>query len=123
LAELPEIPGTFELGSLVRSVLLIGAAAEGIGRGVRRALADLGPQNHVHCVRWQFSPEPEELAARCLEEYRRAHRGASPPAQPRELLVAVPRPLLTSRTVVRAEEPPREDPVEGKIFLRAVPAA
>ena len=82
VARLPEGPGVFELATLVRTILFIGAAPEGF----TAALSDDIPiPPHVHAGRLYFrfypTDHPEKVHADLLNEYRQRHGGALPPAQ------------------------------------------
>lgn len=78
---LPDEPAVYELGTLVRSVLLIGAADRGL---LRAALAGhLRPQGLQHppgaiYFRYMITPEPAEQATARLDHYRRTHCGRAP---------------------------------------------
>lgn len=83
LDALPEAPGVFVLGSMVRSVLLVGVADE---RGLRAAVGEAlarGPlASRARCFRFEACPDPRARQAELLDEYRRAHEGLLPPEQP-----------------------------------------
>lgn len=81
LAELPDRPGTVQIANLVRNVILIAAAPEGIGAAVRKALSNPGVFQQAHCLRFEISPEASARAEALLGAYRRRHGGMDPPAQ------------------------------------------
>ena len=117
LERLPEVPGVFELGTLVRSVLYIGAAGHGIQSEVRRALAQ-GLQLRAHCVRFEAHADPVRAATEKLRKYRQSHGGDLPPAQPADLLPA----LVSSATATpngTAMHPGQGTPLVGGAGSRA----
>lgn len=81
LDELPDRPGTVQIANLVRNVILIAAAPEGIGTAVRKALSCPGVFQQAHCLRFEISPEASARAEALLGAYRRKHGGLAPPAQ------------------------------------------
>ncbi|MFM7142401.1 MAG: hypothetical protein ACKO2K_10875, partial [Alphaproteobacteria bacterium] len=80
---LPDSPGVFVLGTMVRSILLVGIAEE---RGLRAAVVEAvarGPLAHrARCFRFEACPDPRARQAELLDEYRGAHGGMLPPEQP-----------------------------------------
>lgn len=78
LNELPEMPGVFEVGNLVRNVLLISAAPTGIAHAIREALTQPRLLSRAHCIRFEVSEDGEDLARIRLAEYRQAHGGTPP---------------------------------------------
>lgn len=80
---LPDSPGVFVLGTMVRSILLVGIAEE---RGLRVTVGEAvarGPLAHrARCFRFEACPDPRARQAELLDEYRRAHGGVLPPEQP-----------------------------------------
>ena len=84
IASLPETMATFEIGSLVRTVLYIGGDPnEGLRTAVRRALESPRLRLRAHCIRWEATTDPRERAAEFLAAHRAAHGGAAPAEQPR----------------------------------------
>lgn len=83
LDALPDAPGVFVLGSMVRGVLLVGVASE---RGLRAAVGEAisrGPlASRARCFRFEACPDPRARQAELLDEYRRVHDGMLPPEQP-----------------------------------------
>lgn len=86
LDELPELPGMFEVGSLVRNVLFIGSAPGGIAAALREALMTPRLLSRAHCVRFEVTEAGDELARSRLAEYRREHNGAVPFAHRQDAL-------------------------------------
>ncbi len=82
LEELPELPGVFVVGSLVRNVLLVGSASEGIRAAVRAALDRPELRGQARSLKVEPSDDPPGRMAEILSAYRDAHDGALPPAQP-----------------------------------------
>src|SRR5262245_43483427 len=80
--ELPELPGVFVVGSLVRNVLFVGSASEGIRAAVRAALDRPELRGQARSLRVEPSDDPAGRLAEILSAYRDAHAGALPPAQP-----------------------------------------
>ena len=78
LDELPEGPGIFEIGNLVRSVLYVGAAPGGLAREIRAALTIPGLLTRAHCIRFEVADDAEAFAQRRLEDYRKVHAGRLP---------------------------------------------
>ena len=80
---LPDRPGVFVLGTMVRSVLLVGVAEE---RGLRATVAEAiarGPlATRARCIRIELRDDPRPRQAELVEEYRASHAGALPPEQP-----------------------------------------
>ena len=78
LDDLPDVPGVFEVGNLVRNVLFIGAAPTGIASAVRNAITSSRLISRAHCIRFEVGEDVEERVRVRLAEYRRAHAGALP---------------------------------------------
>ncbi len=78
LDELPDAPGIFEIGNLVRNVLFIGAAPTGLAAAVRSALGSSRLVPRAHCIRFEVGENAEERARTRLAEYRHEHAGALP---------------------------------------------
>jgi hypothetical protein len=83
IAEAPTCPGVYELGTLVRTVVFIGA-----GENLSEALTDHlnAPATlHPHFGRLYFRvaplDEPGATQVALIEEYRASHQGAFPAAQ------------------------------------------
>lgn len=84
IAEAPSCPGVYELATLVRTVVYIGAADDSLSQILTQHLRV--PQTlHPHLGRlyFRFAPldEPEGTRAVLLEEFRSSHGGALPVAQ------------------------------------------
>jgi hypothetical protein len=81
---LPDATAVFEIGSLVRNVLVIGGDAnEGLRAAVRRALDNPRLRLRARCIRWELTTDPRARAGQLLAAYRAAHGGAIPAEQPR----------------------------------------
>ena len=84
LAGVPESPGVFEIGTLVRSLLLVGSAGDSLAASLGYYASSPG-QLHQHVGRLYFryvpSEEPDRLQTEVLSGYRERHGGALPPAQ------------------------------------------
>ncbi|HZR82622.1 MAG TPA: hypothetical protein VFD92_16125 [Candidatus Binatia bacterium] len=77
--ELPDGPGVVVLGSLVRNVLFVANASEGIRAAVRSALSRPELRAQARCVKVEPSDEPAQRHAEILAAYRASHGGALPP--------------------------------------------
>ena len=83
----PACPGVFELATLVRTVVFIGAAPESLASALEQHLAlpagASGPRiaSGRLYFRYRATEEVEQLQSDLLEEYRRHHGGALPPGQ------------------------------------------
>jgi hypothetical protein len=118
---LPEATAVFEIGSLVRSVLLIGGDSnETVRTAVQRALDDPRLRLRAHCLRYELTTDPRGRANQLLAAYRAAHGGALPSEQPPlpATLHALPPPAET-RPVGAIELASAKRPVETVTFLRA----
>jgi hypothetical protein len=119
---LPEATAVFEIGSLVRSTLLIGGdPSETLREAVQRALDDPRLRLRARCLRYELTTDPRGRAGQLLADYRAAHGGALPSEQPRlgARIHALP-PVVDPRpTVLAAEAAPAKRPVETVTFLRA----
>jgi hypothetical protein len=108
LEELPAEPGVFELGNLVRNVLLVGGEPNrSLREVVREALSAPGVAVQARCVRFSVTPDPATAVQARLSDYRAGHAGSLPPEQPRRAnlldanarrpgptrVASVPRPL------------------------------
>jgi hypothetical protein len=82
LDTLSDRPGVFLIGSLVRNVLFVGSASEGIRSAVRAALDRPDLRQRARCLKVEPSEDPALLLAEILATYRETHGGALPPAQP-----------------------------------------
>lgn len=78
----PDAPGVFEIGNLVRTVVLI---ERGQGR-LRERLQQIGPMPATlpatvggHYFRFEVARAEEEAFERRLKTYRAQHRGTLPP--------------------------------------------
>lgn len=92
-AGVPTCPGVFELATLVRTVVLIGAANESLMATLDRFTASPAPVTSK-CGRLYFRyrpcESPAEIQERLLDEHRQRHGGALPPAQEPALHDATP---------------------------------
>jgi len=84
IAEAPTCPGVYELASLVRTVVFIGAAAESLSDALTQHMktpASLHP--HFGRLYFRVAPldEPEGAQTTLIEEFRASHSGAFPAAQ------------------------------------------
>jgi hypothetical protein len=81
---LPESPGVFEIATLVRNVLFIGAAAESLMTTLASHLETPGTL-HAGVGRLYFryaaTEAAEELQSELLAQYRARHAGGLPSAQ------------------------------------------
>lgn len=121
LAELPEQPGIFEVGNLVRSILFIGAASGSLAEEIRRILVEPRMLSRAHCIRFEAIDEAEEVAQQRLAAYRREHAGALPYAQRQDAftnLIEGKRP--TARALPLARPGRKAGPAS---FLRSAPSA
>lgn len=84
VAALPDSPGVFEIATLVRTVLFIGAAPESLIATLTRQL-DAPAALHAHggCLYFRScaTENAEQVQAALLQSYRELHGGALPPAQ------------------------------------------
>lgn len=84
LEELPVEPGVFELGNLVRNVLLVGGDPHrSLREVVREALSNPGMAVQARCVRFTVTADPHTAVQALLSDYREGHAGSLPPEQPR----------------------------------------
>lgn len=102
IAETPPCPGVYELGTLVRTVVYIGAADADLSQTLTQHLSV--PQTlHPHLGRlyFRFAPleEPEGTRAVLLEEFRTSHAGALPVAQVHQPTVT---PMVEPRRLLKA---------------------
>jgi hypothetical protein len=82
--ELPTAPGVFELGNLVRNVLLVGGEpGRALREVVREALSSPAVAIHARCLRFTLTDDPAAALQERLAEYRAGHDGKLPPEQPR----------------------------------------
>jgi len=90
---LPDSPGVFEIATLVRNVLFIGAASESLATTLASQL-DTPAAVHARVGRLYFRyasvEESEQAQAELLARYRDRHAGTLPPAQSSS--PATPRP-------------------------------
>ena len=84
IAEAPSCPGVYELATLVRTVVFIGAATESLSEALAAHLS-VPPSLHANFGRLYFRvapvDEPEDAQGRLVEEFRASHGGAFPAAQ------------------------------------------
>jgi hypothetical protein len=84
LEELPAVPGVFELGNLVRNVLLVGGeSGRSLREVVREALSAPGIALQARCLRFSVTDDPQAAVQARLADYRAGHAGSLPPEQPR----------------------------------------
>lgn len=113
IEELPTAPGVFELGNLVRNVLLVGGEpGRALREVVREALSSPAVAIHARCLRFTLTDDPATALQERLSEYRAGHDGRLPPEQPR-------RPAIHEASS-RRPWPPRvasasRSPVNGKL--------
>jgi hypothetical protein len=84
IAEAPTCPGLYELGTLVRTVVFIGAAGENLSEALTdhlNAPATLHP--HFGRLYFRLAPldDPEGTQHELIDAYRASHAGAFPAAQ------------------------------------------
>ena len=84
IAEAPTCAGVYELATLVRTVVFIGAAEENLSDTLTQHLA--APATlHPHAGRLYFRTiaidEPDQVQVELLDEFRRSHGGSVPSAQ------------------------------------------
>lgn len=120
---LPDATGVFEIGSLVRSVLLIGGDPnETLRTAVQRVLEDPRLRLRGHCLRYELTSDPRGRANQLLARYRATHGGALPPEQPRQpatVHTLAPVSGEARAPVPHAEAPAARRPAENLTFLRA----
>jgi hypothetical protein len=84
ITDAPETPGVFEIATLVRTLLHVGAASESLAQTLTRYIETPG---HVQSYtgglyfRYASSQDPEPLQTTLLDAYRERHGGFLPPAQ------------------------------------------
>jgi hypothetical protein len=88
--ELPDAPGVVVLGSLVRNVLFVANASEGIRAAVRSALSLPELRAQARCVKVEPSDEPARRHEEILAAYRATHGGALPPMATPDLCETTP---------------------------------
>ncbi len=101
VADAPTCPGVYELGTLVRTVVFIGAAGENLSDALTEHLnqpATLHP--HFGRLYFRLVPleEPEETQVALVEAYRASHAGAFPAAQ----MTQPPVPMVAPRRHLKA---------------------
>ena len=84
VTDAPASPGVYQLATLVRTVVFIGAATENLSETLMlhlNAPATLHP--HLGRLYFRLAPleDPEQSQAELLDEYRAGHAGALPTAQ------------------------------------------
>lgn len=81
---LPECSGVYELATLVRTVLFIGAATENLRDDLMQHLGGgslpLLRGSNLY-FRHRATDDPAQLQSELLDDYRARHGGALPPAQ------------------------------------------
>ncbi len=84
IERVPECPGVYELATLVRTILFIGAAAESLNTELTQHLAvassPLLRSGHLY-FRHRATDEPIQTQNEMLADYTARHGGALPPAQ------------------------------------------
>jgi len=121
LEELPDRPGVFEIGNLVRNVLFIGAAPAGLSAAIRETLREPRLLSRARCLRFEVTEEAEDLARERMTDYRRAHSGAPPYAHRHDPLTSL---LDARRPPARALPVARPGRKAGPAtFLRTSPDA
>jgi len=118
---LPEATAVFEIGSLVRSVLLIGGdPSETVRTSVQRALDDPRLRLRARCIRYELTTDPRGRAGELLAAYRAAHDGALPAEQPRlaATIHALTPPSEARPAAASGASAPTKRPVESVSFLR-----
>jgi len=104
LESLPDGPGVFAFGSLVRSTLAVGGDGDpSLRAAVQRALANPRLRLRAHCLRVELVPDPASRVRELLAAYANAHDGQLPPEQPR---------VGAALEVRSPSEPPRTTRVE-----------
>ena len=97
VAEVPTCPGVYELATLVRTVVFIGAAGESLNDALTEHL-NTPATLHPHFGRLYFRlvpmEDPEATQNALIEEYRASHNGAFPAAQ---LIQPMPLPVAPRR--------------------------
>lgn len=85
LGQIPESPGVFEIGTLVRSLLFVGAAPQSLIMTLNGYILEVPPQLHQYAGGLYFrvltTSEPERTQDDLLARYRDCHGGSLPPAQ------------------------------------------
>ena len=98
IADAPACPGLYELATLVRTVVFIGAAAENLSEALTAHLNAPATLQHPPAGRLYFRvaplDDPEETQRELIEAYRAAHAGAFPAAQ---LTQPAPQPTTPRR--------------------------
>ena len=84
IADAPASPGVYQLATLVRTVVFIGAASESLNEALAPHLsapATLHP--HLGRLYFRVAPleDPEPTQAELLDAYRASHSGAFPAVQ------------------------------------------
>jgi hypothetical protein len=84
IGAIPESPGVFEIATLVRTLLHVGAATESLLGTLTNYLESPHPvQSHTGGLYFRYAaePDPDRLQAELLDAYRTRHSGVLPPAQ------------------------------------------
>ena len=84
IEKVPESPGVYELATLVRTILFIGAATESLTTELAHHLnVQTAPLVRSGSLYFRFRPsdEPLQLQNDMLADYTARHNGALPPAQ------------------------------------------
>jgi hypothetical protein len=122
--QLPTAPGVFELGNLVRNVLLVGGEpGRALREVVREAMSTPGVALHARCLRFTLIEDPTAAIQERLAEYRAGHGGSLPPEQPRRSAIHEaatrrpwpPRVASVSRTTGHGKAGPSEGSTGGAL--------
>lgn len=101
VADTPACPGVYELATLVRTVVFIGAAEENLNEALTQHLNAPATLHHPQAGRLYFRTvaidEPDHIQVELLDDFRQRHGGAvpagqlsqPPPSPPRRHLKAV----------------------------------
>jgi len=84
ITDAPETPGVFEIATLVRTLLHVGAASESLALTLTRYVETPGHlQAHTGGLYFRYASvhDPEPLQTTLLDAYRERHGGLLPPAQ------------------------------------------
>jgi hypothetical protein len=89
---LPDAPGVFEIGNLVRTILLIGRGNGSLRRRLREIGAD--PKDIPTCagglyLRYRLAEDEAALATECESAYRARHHGELPSGPSKPLRPAI----------------------------------
>jgi hypothetical protein len=94
IAGLPETPGVFEVGSLVRNVLFIGRADGSLRERMTSLIQTqekLPPSSGGYYFRYELATDEEDALGKRLSAYQDGHAGLLPPANRAVLPTVTPR--------------------------------